>query len=220
MASERNYRAEANAARKAARDKLIAFREARRQSRAPSANPTRQQSASAENTSIAPDTLFDMSATDASDDTPMNPSPEATKGAVAQLEELDTSESDDQSDGVEDEGADGTPTERVSAGDGGSATSDPQEETQANSASEDVDDAPGPPHDNSTAGAAMVPSDSDLFRLPGAGAGIVWILQQCGVHSLSDLAQTDADELSAKLGVVGHILNIKPWIKFAEEAED
>lgn len=62
-----------------------------------------------------------------------------------------------------------------------------------------------------------VASGSDLHKLPGAGAGLVWVLQQCGVVSLRDLAAADADALSERLGVVGRLLNVRPWIDFARE---
>lgn len=63
---------------------------------------------------------------------------------------------------------------------------------------------------------ATVPDESDLFRLPGAGAGLVWMLIRCGIQSLDDLARADADELAGKLGVIGRILNLEPWIEFAK----
>lgn len=56
---------------------------------------------------------------------------------------------------------------------------------------------------------------SDLNSLPGAGPGLVWMLHQCGVSSLADLAVSDAAELTPKLGVVGQILDVSKWIDFA-----
>ena len=41
------------------------------------------------------------------------------------------------------------------------------------------------------------------------------MLAKCGINTLSDLAEADAEELSLELGVVGHILNLEPWITFA-----
>lgn len=57
--------------------------------------------------------------------------------------------------------------------------------------------------------------DTDLSRLPGAGVGLIWMLQRCNIHSLSDLAAADVDALSEKLGLVGQILNVQAWIDFA-----
>lgn len=62
-------------------------------------------------------------------------------------------------------------------------------------------------------------SDIDLSRLPGAGIGLIWMLRECGIHSLADLAAADADALSAELGVVGQILNVQTWIDFAASDE-
>lgn len=56
---------------------------------------------------------------------------------------------------------------------------------------------------------------SDLNALPGAGPGLVWMLHQCGVRSLADLAESDPDVLTPKLGVVGQILDVGKWIDFA-----
>ncbi len=59
--------------------------------------------------------------------------------------------------------------------------------------------------------------DSDLIQLPGAGSGMVWMFNQCGVMSLRDLAGAKPGELSDKLGVVGRILDVAPWIEYAKE---
>jgi predicted flap endonuclease-1-like 5' DNA nuclease len=64
--------------------------------------------------------------------------------------------------------------------------------------------------------AENVPEDSDLNSLPGAGPGLVWMLHQCGVGSLDDLATSDPADLSSKLGVVGQILDVGKWIDFAK----
>lgn len=62
-----------------------------------------------------------------------------------------------------------------------------------------------------------VDPNSDLFDLPAAQPGMIWMFHQCGIVSLADLASADATEVSSKLGVVGHILNVEPWIAFARE---
>ncbi|MFK7837192.1 MAG: hypothetical protein AB8B60_13320 [Sulfitobacter sp.] len=56
---------------------------------------------------------------------------------------------------------------------------------------------------------------SDLEKLPGAGPGLIWMLNQCGVMTLDDLAAKDPAELSPKLGVVGLILDVERWIAIA-----
>ena len=58
--------------------------------------------------------------------------------------------------------------------------------------------------------------ETDLFRLPGAGSGLVWMLQNAGVRTLDDLAATDAGTLSADLGVVAQILDVSYWIDWAK----
>lgn len=59
-------------------------------------------------------------------------------------------------------------------------------------------------------------SDCELARLPGAGPGLVWMLAQCHVTTLKELALRRPDELSAQLGVVGQIVDVAQWIEFAE----
>lgn len=55
----------------------------------------------------------------------------------------------------------------------------------------------------------------DLFDLPGAGPGLVWMLRQCGISSLEELARAEQEQLTLKLGVVGQILDVQSWITFA-----
>ena len=56
---------------------------------------------------------------------------------------------------------------------------------------------------------------SDLFLLAGAGPALVWMLQKCGITSLADLAQADAAQLVARLGLVGQIVDVAGWQRFA-----
>ena len=56
---------------------------------------------------------------------------------------------------------------------------------------------------------------ADLLALPGAGPGLIWMLQQCGIATLADLADTDAAVLIPKLGLVGQIVDIQAWQRFA-----
>ena len=59
---------------------------------------------------------------------------------------------------------------------------------------------------------------ADLDKLPGAGPGLIWMLNQCEIFTLADLAAQKADDLSPKLGVVGQILDVERWIRFALDA--
>lgn len=70
---------------------------------------------------------------------------------------------------------------------------------------------PGPDLDPAPAG----PDDTDLCQLPGAGDGLVWLLQQKGIHSLADLAQADAAALATRLELVGKLIDLDGWIAFA-----
>lgn len=57
--------------------------------------------------------------------------------------------------------------------------------------------------------------NSDLFALPGAGSGLVWMLQNAGVGTMRELADADPEALSQRLGLIGQILDIGHWIDFA-----
>lgn len=65
--------------------------------------------------------------------------------------------------------------------------------------------------------AEQVQAQSDLSHLPGAGPGLIWMLQKCGIGCLADLAQADPSSLTEQLGVVGQILNVEGWIDRAGE---
>ncbi|MEL6838805.1 MAG: hypothetical protein AAFP85_05900 [Pseudomonadota bacterium] len=58
---------------------------------------------------------------------------------------------------------------------------------------------------------------SDLADLPGAGPGLVWMLAQCNILTLAQLAEQDADNLASQLGVIGQIIDVRQWITFAQE---
>lgn len=64
------------------------------------------------------------------------------------------------------------------------------------------------------------PPRSDLADLPGAGPGLVWMLSQCGVFSMADLASADGDRLTEELGLVGQLLNLDSWIDHARRTLD
>lgn len=83
----------------------------------------------------------------------------------------------------------------------------------ATPASDAAQDAPADPGPDTTAA-----EDSPLAALPGAGPGLIWMLHQCGITTLQDLAAADAEDLSTQLGVVGQILDVRPWIEIAKRA--
>jgi hypothetical protein len=58
---------------------------------------------------------------------------------------------------------------------------------------------------------------SDLYTLPGAGEGLVWMLNKCDIQSKSDLAVADPKLLTEKLGVIGQIINVQTWIDCARD---
>ncbi|MEO1678545.1 MAG: hypothetical protein AAFU80_10340 [Pseudomonadota bacterium] len=58
---------------------------------------------------------------------------------------------------------------------------------------------------------------TDLYRLPGAGAGLVWMLRECGISNLQELAGADPTALAARMGLVGQILDLNGWILFARD---
>jgi len=60
---------------------------------------------------------------------------------------------------------------------------------------------------------------TDLDSLPGAGVGLIWMLQQCGVSTLTDLAKADADTLTAEMGLVGELLDLQAWIDLAGQTD-
>ncbi|MFW5881148.1 MAG: hypothetical protein ACOCTP_01340 [Roseicyclus sp.] len=78
-------------------------------------------------------------------------------------------------------------------------------------------DAPDPKADPQAEPVSFSPQEtpSDLAELPGAGPGLVWLLQECGVTSLSELATADAADLSRRLGLVGQLLDLDHWIEHA-----
>ena len=229
MSSERDYRAEALTARRAARSKLLEFRKARLAAKSGrSARAISNRSVSRQDTQIAPESFFLMDGADASNTNISNAEsrgPDALDDASPRGVEAPDQETsatiDVPATGSEDAsiapdsdvrvapplepsqapkpvGSDSSPTE---------VTAEPADIPTTGESAGDL-----PPDD------AVQTLESDLFELPGAGAGIVWMFEQCGIRSLSDLANADARELSAKLGVVGHILNVQPWIVYASEA--
>jgi hypothetical protein len=64
------------------------------------------------------------------------------------------------------------------------------------------------------------PGVTDLTDLPGVGAGLVWLLGRCGIHSLADLAAADPGRLEQDLGPVGQLLDLPSWITLARQTLD
>lgn len=74
----------------------------------------------------------------------------------------------------------------------------------------------GPEHVQEPAACHAVPdTETDLFELPGAAPGLVWLLRSADIHSLADLARADAAVLSGKLGAISGILDLGYWIDWA-----
>lgn len=226
MTGERNFREEAQTARRAARETLLAYREARlRSRRSMSGNTGRtvttdEAGADDDGALIRPESFFSMPE--------HRPAPDA---AQADGPEEPGDQADDAPDISANEGSadpsitDFEPVSEVEehTGDGAdAATTDATAMTLPRGETEDGlrDDAALPTSDETddvAPGVATVDPDSDLFQLPAAGAGMIWMFHQCGIRSLEDLAAADPHDLSLRLGVVGHILNIEPWILFARE---
>lgn len=74
------------------------------------------------------------------------------------------------------------------------------------------DDVPAP-----CANSVADTSADDLANLPGAGPGLIWMLNQCGISSLKDMATADPEKLSNEMGVVGQILDVARWVAFAQK---
>lgn len=225
MTVDRTYRNEARAARQAARETLRAYRNARlrsRQSAAETDTAPEAGEAAAGAGVISPDSFFDMTA----------PPPAAQSASAGPGD----TEAEPDSSGMGESGGAETQADAAfdaaAAGDAGDDRAKligPEDgltdSMDAAPVAEPAAPAGEPVTEHGTAdedGAALaaVDPDTDLFDLPGAGAGMVWMFHQCGIRSLADLAEADGSDLSLRLGVVGHILNVEPWIAFARERLD
>lgn len=71
------------------------------------------------------------------------------------------------------------------------------------------------PSDSTTEDTHADWANSELTLIPGAGPGLIWMLEQCGVRDLTDLAAQEEEDLSLKLGVVGQVLDVGKWIESA-----
>lgn len=61
---------------------------------------------------------------------------------------------------------------------------------------------------------------SDLHDLPGAGSGLVWLLNGAEITTLADLSRADAAGLATQLGRIGELLDLEYWIAIARERTD
>jgi predicted flap endonuclease-1-like 5' DNA nuclease len=84
-----------------------------------------------------------------------------------------------------------------------------------------TDPAPeGPPPVALPVAVSERPTQEGLGRLPGAGPGMIWMLNEAGIMSLEDLARADKAGLSGKLGLLGDILDLDYWIDQAGQLAD
>ncbi|MEL6644576.1 MAG: hypothetical protein AAFQ79_11610 [Pseudomonadota bacterium] len=189
----KTYRDDALAARRAARARLKEFRAERLAKRgvrsAPAAAPATEDPSPSPFT-VDPDLLY---GTPAPPDASEAMSETQTEAADAALDA-----------GKEDS----TPQDRVD--DLTASGEDPNTPPLPDAA-----DLPKPDTNGSTD--AIQHQAADLASLPCAGDGMVLLFNQCGIHSLADLATADAADLSQRLGVIGQILDLSPWIEYARE---
>jgi hypothetical protein len=61
---------------------------------------------------------------------------------------------------------------------------------------------------------AMMP----ISLVPSLGPGMIWHLNQLGLHTLQDLADHSPDQLRGKLGPVARLVRVENWIAFARAA--
>jgi predicted flap endonuclease-1-like 5' DNA nuclease len=54
-----------------------------------------------------------------------------------------------------------------------------------------------------------------IETVPTLGPGIVWRLAQAGVHSMAELAASDAAAIRMKLGQIGRLVKVEDWIAYA-----
>ena len=55
-------------------------------------------------------------------------------------------------------------------------------------------------------------SDTDLWSLPGIGAGLVELLGSAGIGRIEDLADSEPAALRTRLGLAGQLLDLEGWI--------
>ena len=198
MTGHRDYREEAAVARQAARLKLAEFREERQKKRIRSVVKSSKTNAEVlpSSSQIDPSDFFDEDPDQNSGmetESPYTLGEQATVNASPQLETDSLTEQalDAEAAQLNDSG-----TQSISAN---GFTSQSVEMALQNT--------------------PLSIAESDLFDLPAIGPGMVWMLHQCGIASLQQLSNTKPDDLAAKLGVVGQIVSMEPWIDYARERQ-
>jgi hypothetical protein len=62
------------------------------------------------------------------------------------------------------------------------------------------------------------PRGAPLDALPGVGPGLVWLLEKAGVRDVETLADSDAQALSERLGLVGRLVDVSALQTLARQA--
>ncbi|MEO0917115.1 MAG: hypothetical protein AAFY31_09060 [Pseudomonadota bacterium] len=230
MTLEQDYKMAAHAARKSARETLIAFRNARRSARSGAARrPSQPAKSEGNETVLAPESLFQMTSDAPEEPATCEVTPSENTEAIVGTAPTEGAESVKV---APPSGSGGTvsnmqqePAPISDATMPAAADSEPSplDATEAHveeqiKASDTVQEDDSPEEKSLNSDVATVDLNSDLFELPGAGAGMIWMFNECGIHSMADLAMADQAELTQRLGVVGRILNVEPWMAFAREA--
>lgn len=85
-----------------------------------------------------------------------------------------------------------------------------------------VDDEPVTPRGRSSRPpeGTILHARAGLETLPGIGPGMIWVLQQRGMHSLADLASADKAQLREALGLLGPFIDIDGWVNHAQQSVD
>ena len=113
-----------------------------------------------------------------------------------------------------------------------SVSSNPEPDPSGDAVVDVTEAYPSSMEDQAVASEPSIPSDvadeatpeeqavlaSDLNSLPGAGVGLVWLLRECGVGSMQELADANPEVLSEQLGVVGRLVDVSAWIEHAANA--
>jgi predicted flap endonuclease-1-like 5' DNA nuclease len=198
MTIHRDYKEEAAVARQAARLKLAEFRAERqkRRNRTVAKPPQSNSGALSSSSQIDPTDFFDQASDQSSDSEPQAPHALDKDAAVTGLI---PSEAD-------------SPTDDFSE----AQTADAEGKNPIS-----IDAIPDvrPSAEPSLHATPPTLAESDLFDLPAIGPGMVWMLHQCGIGSLQQLSVAKADELAARLGVVGQIVSMEPWIAYARDRQ-
>ncbi|MEM9475907.1 MAG: hypothetical protein AAGA71_11475 [Pseudomonadota bacterium] len=210
MAGDQNYRDKSQNARRAARAHLKQLRAQRRAKRSESPEPWADAAPQAEEGRFVVDSSLLFSPAEGAEEPIVEDVPDS-EPEVAEAAEVAEVAAVDDATPVEDASAEATPAVEEVAND---ALPEPQPPEVAPPTAAEVATTPAPPNPP-----RPVDIDSELLDLPCAGEGMVWLFQQCGITSMADLAQADAENLSQQLGIVGYILDITPWIEFARERQ-